>query len=64
MFLVCFVARNKAGYLSIGLAKSSNITGPYTDFLGNPLITSTYYDTIDPTLFFDTQTNSLYIIWK
>ena len=62
-YVAVFVARNKKGKLSVGLAVSnSSVLGPYTD-LGHELITASNMGYIDPHIFVDTDTTP-YIIFK
>lgn len=51
--------RNKDGSNSIGVATSTDITGPYKDALGKPLLTHTE---IDPTVFIDSD-NQAYLYY-
>lgn len=65
-----FVGRLKNGLLSVGVAVSTSSTpaGPWVDPLNAPLITDTgntnAQGQIDPTLYFDSTTNTPYLIWK
>jgi arabinoxylan arabinofuranohydrolase len=52
--------QNKDGSMAVGVATSPNVTGPYKDALGKPLVEN---NEIDPTVFIDPSTSQAYLYW-
>ena len=69
-WLMYYVGRSAAtGLLSVGVAMSSDIEGPYTDPNNGPLVQDTgpnaqYQGQIDPTVAIDEVDGRIYLIWK
>ena len=64
-YFLVYTAADAQGVLSIGLAKASNVFGPYEDPIGEPIVRNTGKDplgVIDPTLFVHEGTS--YLLWK
>ena len=64
-YFLVYTAEDAQGVLSIGLAKASNVFGPYEDPIGEPIVRNTGKDplgVIDPTLFVHEGTS--YLLWK
>lgn len=66
--VIVYAGRAQDGLMCIGLAVSSNVTGPYRD-LGHPLVRpitdqGEKVGAIDPTLWTDPSTKKTYLIWK
>jgi arabinoxylan arabinofuranohydrolase len=52
--------QNKDGSMAVGVGVSSNVTGPYHDALGKPLVEN---NEIDPTVFIDPSNSQAYLYW-
>lgn len=63
-YVAYYAARNAAGMLSIGVAISGSITGPYVDVLGEPLVTNSSVGNIDATHAVDQVSGQAYLVWK
>jgi len=61
-FNAYFTAGNEKGVLSVGVATSDKVEGPYVD-AGQPLVTDPV-GTIDATFFRDEDLDAQYLIWK